>query len=219
MRDNSSWGVGNSGGFGGNNWGMSSIGGNWGMSIGGNWGMSIGGDNGGGVSISRDNGGGMSVGGDNGSGVSDNWSVSSVGGDDGSVSYGKSIIGDTGVVFANAREGTVYGFGVGGHGLVASEGADDALVRRADGWGVDGDWGGVGHGNGGGVSVGDGGGGYHGGGLVDVSAADSWGGGVGHGWGSDETGVGVSQSSGEDYELKFFKCNYSILVVGAWNSL
>jgi hypothetical protein len=198
MRDDGGWGVGDGGSSGGNNWGMSSVGGDWGMSsVSGDWGMSgVGGDWGMG-SITGHNRGGMSVGGHN-------WGGMSVSGHYWSVSHGEGIIGDASVELADAGEGTVHSFGVMRDGLVATEGTDDALVGGADGWGMDGvgsgvshgDWG-MSHGQGGGVSY------SHGGGLVDVSGADSRSGRVsGHGGGSDETGIGVGQSGGEDDELQ-----------------
>lgn len=147
MRGNSSWGV-SDGGWSGDNWSMGSIGGDWSMS-------------------DRKWGGMSGISGDWGS-IAGDWG--SVAGD-GSVSDSESIIGDSGVVFANARERTVDGFRVGGNGLSASKTTDYALVRSADGWG------GVG-------------GGVCGSGIR------------GYGRGAQQTGIGVSQYSGEEYVLK-----------------
>jgi hypothetical protein len=238
--DDGGWGVSygggpsdDGGGVAGDNWGMC------GVSGGEDWGMgSVAGDERGMGSIAGDEWGMGSIAGDEwGMGVAgDYWSMGSVGGHDGGgVSDGhwsveESIVGDAGVEFTDAGEGTVYGFGVMRDGLVATEGTDNTLVGGADGWGVDGVGGGMSHGHWTGVS-------QDGGGLVDVSGADGGSGGVGHsggggvsghGRGTQKSGVGVSQSGGEDDELKlrrfkhfqdFFKFSGLCRVGGAEDSL
>lgn len=54
------------------------------------------------------------------------------------VSQGQGVVGDPDVRLANAGEGAVDGFGVGGDGLGATERPVDALLGGSDSWGVDG---------------------------------------------------------------------------------
>jgi hypothetical protein len=103
--------------------GFSNGGVGWGSSIGSYWGVGF---SYGGVSWSG------GIGGDwGGVGLSDYWGMVS----------GQSVVGDTGVVFADGGESAVYGFGVVRDSLVSSQRTDDALAGGTNMWSVDGDWG------------------------------------------------------------------------------